>query len=84
MKDYVINFALVALVACVAGILTFLCGASVAGAICGGVCTGLATALTYTFGRMSAGAAFNGKILLVQVIAAIIFGFLGGWGISIG
>lgn len=84
MRDYVINFALVALVACIAGILTFLAGASMAGAIMGGVCTGLATALTYTFGRMSVGGAFNGKILLVQTIAGVLFGALGGWMLTVG
>lgn len=84
MREYFINFALVALVACVAGILTFLCGANMIGAMCGGVCTGLATALTYTFGRMAAGAAFNGKILLVQVIAGVLFGMLGGWALTVG
>lgn len=84
MKDYFINFALVALVACIAGILTFLCGASMVGAMCGGICTGLSTALTYTFGRMSVGAPFNGKMLLIQVIAGVLFGALGGWMLTVG
>lgn len=84
MREYFINFALVALVACVAGILTFLCGATMVAAMVSGVYAGLATALTYTFGRMAAGAAFNGKMLLVQVIAGILFGMLGGWGITVG
>ena len=84
MRDYVINFVLVALVAWAAGVLTFLCGASMTGAMCGGVCTGLATALTYTFGRMSVGGAFNGKILLVQVIAGVLAGLFGGWMLTVG
>jgi len=47
MKNYFFNFALVALVACVAGILTFLCGAPMATAMVSGVYAGLATALSY-------------------------------------
>lgn len=47
MKNYFWNFALVALVACVAGILTFLCGSAVAAAMVSGVYAGLATALSY-------------------------------------
>jgi len=84
MREYFINFALVALVACVAGILTFLCGAPMVAAMVSGVYAGLATALTYTFGRMAAGAAFDGKILLVQVIAGVLFGAFGGWMLTVG
>ena len=53
-------------------------------AMVSGVYAGLATALTYTFGRMAAGAAFDGKILLVQVIAGILFGAFGGWMLTVG
>lgn len=84
MKNYFWNFALVALVACVAGILTFLCGASMAAAMVGGVYSGLATALSYQFGRMMAGAGYDGKMLLIQVIAAVVFGLFGGWMLTIG
>lgn len=84
MKNYFWNFALVALVACVAGILTFLCGAPVAASMVSGVYAGLATALSYQFGRMMAGAGFDGKMLLIQVITAVVFGLLGGWMLSIG
>ena len=78
------NFALVALVACVAGILTFLCGGAVAAAMVSGVYAGLATALSYQFGRMMAGAGFDGKMLLIQVVTAALFGALGGWMLSVG
>lgn len=84
MKNYFWNFALVALVACVAGILTFLCGAAVAAAMVSGVYAGLATALSYQFGRMMAGAGFDGKMLLISVIAGVLFGALGGWMLSVG
>ena len=84
MKNYFFNFALIALVACVAGILTFLCGASMAAAMVGGVYSGLATALSYQFGRMMAGAGFDGKMLLIQVIAAVVFGLFGGWMLTVG
>ena len=84
MKNYFFNFALVALVACVAGILTFLCGASMAAAMVGSVYSGLATALSYQFGRMMAGAGFDGKMLLIQVIAAVVFGLFGGWMLTVG
>ena len=84
MKNFFWNFALVALVACVAGILTFLCGATMAAAMVGGVYSGLATALSYQFGRMMAGAGYDGKMLLIQVIAAVVFGLFGGWMLTIG
>lgn len=84
MKNYFWNFALVALVACVAGILTFLCGGTMAAAMVGGVYAGLATALSYQFGRMMAGAGYDGKMLLIQVIAAVVFGIFGGWMLTIG
>lgn len=84
MKNYFFNFALVALVACIAGILTFLCGAPVAAAMVGGVYSGLATALSYQFGRLMAGAGYDGKMLLIQVIAAVVFGLFGGWVLTIG
>ena len=84
MKEYLINFALVALVAFVAGILTFLCEAPMVAAMVSGVYAGLATAITYTFGRMAGGAGYDGKILLVQVIAAVLFGVFGGWFLTVG
>ena len=84
MKEYIINFVLVALVAWVAGTLAFLCGAPMVAAIVSGIYSGLATAITYTVGRMAAGAGYNGKILLVQVIAGILFGAFGGWFLTIG
>lgn len=84
MKNYFWNFALIALVACVAGILTFLCGGNTASSIVGGIYSGLATALSYQFGRMMAGAGYDGKMLLIQVIAAVVFGAFGGWMLSIG
>ena len=84
MKNYFWNFALVALVACVAGILTFLCGGNIASSIVGGIYSGVATALSYQFGRMIAGAGYDGKMLLIQVIAAVVFGAFGGWMLSIG
>ena len=84
MKGYFVNFALVALVACIAGILTFLCGATVPAAMVGGVYAGLATALSYQFGRLAAGAGFDGKMCLIQVIAGALFGAFGGWMLSVG
>ena len=78
------NFALVALVACVAGIVTFLCGGAVAASIVSGIYAGLATALSYQFGRMMAGAGYDGKMLLIQVIAAVVFGAFGGWMLTVG
>lgn len=84
MREYFINFALVALVACVAGILTFLCGATMIAAMVGGVYAGLATALSYQFGRMAAGAGYDGKMLLIQVISGVLFGAFGGWMLTVG
>ena len=84
MKTYFWNFALVALVACVAGILTFLCGGTTVASVISGIYAGLATALSYQFGRMMAGAGFDGKMLLIQVIAAVLFGAFGGWMLSVG
>lgn len=84
MKGYFFNFALVALVAWVAGILIFLCGAPMAAAMVGGIYGGLATALSYQFGRMMAGAGYDGKMLLIQVIAAVVFGAFGGWMLTVG
>lgn len=84
MKGYFFNFALVALVAWVAGILIFLCGASMAAAMVGGIYGGLATALSYQFGRLMAGAGYDGKMLLIQVIAAVVFGAFGGWMLTVG
>lgn len=84
MKNYFFNFALVALVACVAGILTFLCGGAVAASMISGIYTGVATALSYQFGRLMAGAGYDGKMLLIQVIAGVLFGAFGGWMLSVG
>ena len=84
MKGYFFNFALVALVAWVAGILIFLCGAPMAAATVGGIYGGLATALSYQFGRLMAGAGYDGKMLLIQVIAAVVFGAFGGWMLTVG
>lgn len=84
MKNYFFNFTLVALVACVAGILTFLCGAPMVAAMVSGVYAGLATALSYQFGRLMAGAGYDGKMLLIQVIAGVLFGAFGGWMLTVG
>ena len=49
-----------------------------------GIYTSVATALSYQFGRLMAGAGYDGKMLLIQVIAGVLFGAFGGWMLSVG
>lgn len=87
MKELIINFGLNAIIAWVIATIVFLIGAevgaaSVASAIAAGIISGVCNAFTYQFGRMKFGAAFDWKILVAQVVAAILFGFIGGFSMT--
>lgn len=83
MKEYIINFALSGLGSWFIAVLSFLIGQelnspSPTTAATAGILGGIGIALSYAFGRMVAGEYFNWKIFLAQIIAALIFGTVGG------
>lgn len=83
MRELTINFLLNAVISYIIATLVFLVGAeigiaSVASAAVAGVFSGIAIATTYQIGKMKCGGTFDFKAFGIQVLAAIIFGALGG------
>ena len=83
MKEELINFGLTGLASWFIAVLSFLIGGelgypSTPTAACAGIFSGLCIALSYSFGRMVAGESLNWKIFVAQILAALIFGTVGG------
>lgn len=83
MKEYVVNFILMLFATYIVATLSFLIAAefSVAApytAVIGGILGGFLASGTYQLGRLHAGK-FDAIILVVQLVASLFGGFLGGW-----
>lgn len=87
LREYLINFGLYAVVAYAIATLTFLVSKelgtpSVAGACTAGILGGICTTVSHELGRMVAGSPFNSAAsnrIIIGIVAAILFGLLGGW-----
>lgn len=87
MKNYLFNFLLTAVATYIIAVLSYLIGsdagtASYATAMASGALSGVAISLSYTFGKLMDGAAWNKEMsirLVVMLITGIVFGLFGGW-----
>lgn len=83
MKEYILNFALNALVAWVIATLTFLISGefgvfAVAAACVGGIAGGIFSGIAYVTGRMKGGLRLDWTLVAVTAVAAIVGGLVGG------
>ena len=88
MKEYGMNFLLTALITLLVGILSFLIGneQAVHTAMAAVALSGLVLPLSYIFGKLMDGAAWNKEMairLIIMLVTGVAFGLFGGWSMTL-
>ena len=88
MREYFVNWGLIAFIAVFVAILIFLVGAEFVTmpwlpAALAGFIAGTISSVSYELGRMKGRLGFDWKRVGIGIATAFVFGFLGAWGLTL-